>query len=64
VGALATVGADGRITLTGMIASLDGHTLLRHSDAGEDAEALGRSVARHLLDDGGATALLSEVGAP
>ena len=62
VGALATVGADGGVALTGMIASLDGHTLLRHGDHGDDAVALGRSVARHLLDDGGATALLSEVG--
>ena len=61
VGALATVGNDGRLALTGMIASLDGHTLLRHADAGEDAVPLGRSVARHLLDEGGATALLSEV---
>jgi hydroxymethylbilane synthase len=62
VGALATVGSDGRLTLTGMIATLDGHTLLRHHDTGDDAVSLGRSVARHLLDDGGATALLSEVG--
>src|SRR5437763_665787 len=63
VGALATVDADGRMTLTGMIATLDGHTLLRHSDVGDDPVTLGRSVARHLLDDGGATALLSEVEA-
>jgi hydroxymethylbilane synthase len=62
VGALATAGNDSRLTLTGMIASLDGHTLLRHVDNGDDVEALGRSVARHLLDEGGASALLSEVG--
>lgn len=62
VGALSTVGADGRLILTGMIASLDGHTLLRHADVGDDALVLGRSVARHLLDEGGAGALLSEVG--
>jgi hydroxymethylbilane synthase len=61
VGALAIVGHDGRLTLTGMIASLDGHTLLRHVDAGHDPGALGPAVARHLLDEGGATALLSEV---
>jgi hydroxymethylbilane synthase len=60
VGALATVD-DGQVTLTGMIASLDGHTLLRHADTGDDGIAVGRSVARHLLDEGGATALLSEV---
>ena len=64
VGALATVGSDGRLTLTGMIASLDGHTLLRHADKGEDGVALGRAVARHLLDEGRATALLSEVAEP
>ncbi|MBV8160731.1 MAG: hydroxymethylbilane synthase [Acidimicrobiia bacterium] len=64
VGALATVSADGRLTLAGMIAGLDGHTLLRHADVGNDAVALGRSVARALLDDGGATALLSEVDSP
>jgi hydroxymethylbilane synthase len=61
VGALATIGADGTITLTGMIASLDGHVLLRHSDTGEDGVVVGRAVARHLLDEGGATSLLSEV---
>ena len=63
VGALATVGDDGRLTLTGMIASLDGHTLLRHAGTGDDLVALGRAVARHLLDEGGASALLSEAGA-
>src|SRR4051812_39392653 len=46
VGALATIGSDGRFTLTGMIASLDGHTLLRQVGAGDDPVALGRSVAR------------------
>lgn len=64
VGALATVENDGRVTVTGMIASLDGHTLLRHADAGDDGMAVGRSVARHLLDEGGAAALLSEVASP
>ncbi|HEV3351797.1 MAG TPA: hydroxymethylbilane synthase [Acidimicrobiales bacterium] len=61
VGALALVGNGDRLTLTGMIASLDGHVLLRHTDAGDAAVVLGRAVARHLLDEGGATALLSEV---
>jgi hydroxymethylbilane synthase len=59
VGALATIGAGGRITLTGMIASLDGHVLLRHAETGDDALSVGRSVARHLLDEGGASALLA-----
>jgi hydroxymethylbilane synthase len=61
VGALAVVGNGDRLTLTGMIASLDGHALLRHTNAGDDAVGLGRAIARHLLDEGGATALLSEV---
>ena len=61
VGALAIVGQNGRLTLTGMIASLDGHTLLRQVDVGDDPGVLGPAVARHLLDEGGATALLSEV---
>ena len=63
VGALATIGAGGRITVTGMIASLDGVTLLRHVDTGADGVAVGRAVARHLLDEGGAAALLSELDA-
>ncbi|MBV8386337.1 MAG: hydroxymethylbilane synthase [Acidimicrobiia bacterium] len=63
VGALATIDADGRITVTGMIATLDGVTLLRHADAGDDGVAVGRAVARHLLDEGGAAALLTELDA-
>ena len=63
VGALATIDADGRITVTGMIATLDGVTLLRHADTGDDGVAVGRGVARHLLDEGGAAALLTELDA-
>ncbi len=39
--------------LTGMLASADGHVLLRHSEVGADGPALGRSVARYLLDHAG-----------
>ncbi len=39
--------------LTGMLASADGHVLLRHWEAGADGPALGRSVARYLLDRAG-----------
>jgi len=63
VGALATVDDDGAVTLTGLIAGLDGHVLLRHEGRGDDGEALGRSVARHLLDEGGASALLRDEAA-
>jgi len=41
------------LRLTGMLASADGHVLLRHCEAGEDGPALGRSVARYLLDRAG-----------
>ncbi len=61
VGALATIVTDGRLALTAMIASLDGHTCLRHHADGDDPETLGREVARHLLDEGGAASLLWEV---
>jgi hydroxymethylbilane synthase len=63
VGALATTDQTGAVVVTGMIASLDGHVLLRHRSAGDDGEAVGRAVARHLLDEAGAGALvLSEAG--
>ena len=60
VGALATVDDTGAVSLTGLIATLDGHVLLRHSAVGVDPEAVGRAVARHLLDEGGAQALLAD----
>ncbi|MFN2504498.1 MAG: hydroxymethylbilane synthase [Acidimicrobiales bacterium] len=62
VGAYATVGTDGRtVDLTGLIASGDGRIVLRHSAQGDDGQALGRDVARHLLDRAGGQALLEEV---
>lgn len=75
-GAMANVAVDGSITLTGVLASLDGHVVLRHTDtlqatsrpsdlhqspemaAATDPGALGRVVARHLLDHGGGASLL------
>jgi hydroxymethylbilane synthase len=56
--------ADGRaevapaVVLRGLLAGLDGHVVLRHEERGQDAEKLGRTVARHLLDDAGGAALL------
>ncbi|MCU1448080.1 MAG: hydroxymethylbilane synthase [Acidimicrobiales bacterium] len=62
VGALATIDQSGAVVVTGMIASLDGHLLLRHRAAGDNGEEVGRAVARHLLDEAGAgSLLLSEV---
>lgn len=70
-GAMAVVAGDGSVTLTGVLASLDGHVVLRHTetaaaadaDAGVAADpgALGRAVARHLLDHGGGASLLDEL---
>jgi hydroxymethylbilane synthase len=62
-GALARLGgAAGALELEAMIASLDGHVVLRHRQVaaeGDAPEAVGRAVARHLLDDCGGAALLS-----
>ncbi len=41
----------------GLIADLDGTTVLRHVELGADVEALGRQVARALLEQGGAALL-------
>jgi len=70
-GAMAVVADDGSMSLTGVLASLDGHVVLRHNDTsagpdtdgGSDADpgALGRAVARHLLDHGGGASLLGSL---
>jgi hydroxymethylbilane synthase len=49
---------NGTVTVEGMVASTDGQTLLRHRATGADGEAVGRAVARHLLDDLGGAELL------
>jgi hydroxymethylbilane synthase len=60
-GAHATVDADvdGRLALSSVLASLDGHVVLRHRRSGSDPIALGVAAARHLLDDSGGAALLA-----
>lgn len=63
VGAYATVDASGAVTLTGLVASLDGRIVLRHMATGDDGEALGRDVARYLLDRAGGRALLEDIAA-
>ncbi len=62
VGALAQVdrsaGAPPRsLTLTGMLASEDGHVVLRRTAAGVDPERLGRALARAMLDRSGGRCL-------
>jgi hydroxymethylbilane synthase len=42
-----------RLRLTGMLAGADGHVVLRREETGDEGTALGRSVARYLLDDAG-----------
>jgi len=49
------------IELTGMLSTLDGRVLIRETRVGTDAEALGRSVARYLLDECGGSDLLSDL---
>jgi hydroxymethylbilane synthase len=53
---------NGTLTLTGMVASLDGKRLIKDSVSGkpEDAEALGRELAR-LVRDAGAGEILAEI---
>jgi hydroxymethylbilane synthase len=58
-GAYAVAIDDGRLRLEGLLASLDGRVILRHRIEGEDPDALGRQVARHLLDQAGGRALLA-----
>jgi hydroxymethylbilane synthase len=52
-GAAGGAGTGGRLQLTGLLAGADGHVVLRHEATGDDGPALGRAVARYLLDDAG-----------
>ena len=56
VGAYA-VHDGGGLRLTGLLAGADGHVVLRHEAVGPDGPALGRGVARYLLDDAGGSDL-------
>ena len=59
VGALARITREGAVFLDAMIASLDGHRLLRDRAEGTDPEEVGRRLARRLLDEGGGADLLA-----
>jgi hydroxymethylbilane synthase len=48
----------GVIEVEGLLASLDGHVVLRHRTRGADPAAVGGEVARFLLDDSGGRDLL------
>ncbi len=53
VGAHSPADPAGGLALSGMVASDDGRVVLRHADHGDDPVALGRAVARYLLDRAG-----------
>jgi hydroxymethylbilane synthase len=60
-GAHATETADGGICVEALLAAIDGSRVLRTTRSGSDAAATGRAAARHILDDLGGAALLSDV---
>ncbi len=61
-GALARAdGPTGAIVLEGLLASLDGHVVLRTRVAGDDPVDVGATAARDLLDGKGGRALLEDV---
>jgi len=62
VGALATLDAEG-VTLTGLLASLDGRVVLRVTTHDPDPVRAGRDAARTLLDQRGGRALVDPAGA-
>lgn len=57
-GAHAIIGEAGDLVLDALLASLDGHIVLRHRSSGSNAVELGRAAAAHLLDGAGGRALL------
>jgi len=62
VGALANIGAGGEIKLEAMIASLDGHVLVRRALRGPGPEPVGRALAAEMLERCGGRALLEPYG--
>lgn len=61
VGAHAVAAREGGISLTGLLATADGRTVLRRSDEHDDPFELGRRVARYLLDEAGGSRIIEEV---
>jgi len=59
VAAHARVGPGHAVSLTAMLATLDGHIVLEASEAGLHPDELGRSLARRLLDRSGGAWLLA-----
>jgi hydroxymethylbilane synthase len=61
VGAHAGAVDDVDLELAGMVSNIDGRVMLRQTMTGPDPSALGRALARHLLDDCGGRALLEDL---
>ena len=59
-GAHAVTTAHGDVEMEGMLSSRNGRVLIRERRVGDDPDMLGRSIARHLLDDAGGSALLAD----
>jgi hydroxymethylbilane synthase len=59
-GALAQVGPDGRVAIEVLLASLDGHLVLRTGHVGDDPVAVGTEAARILLEDCGGRTVLED----
>jgi hydroxymethylbilane synthase len=62
VGAYAELGEDGQITLDAMIASFDGHIMVRESLTGAEPLAVGAALAELVLDGSGGRTLLEAAG--
>jgi hydroxymethylbilane synthase len=61
VGAYAVeVESQAGLSLTAIVASLDGRIMVRHNATGTDPVALGRAVATHLMDEDGGRSLLGD----
>ncbi|MDQ1449677.1 MAG: Porphobilinogen deaminase, C-terminal domain, partial [Actinomycetota bacterium] len=54
-------GSDGAIELLALIASLDGHVVLRTRVAGDDPRDVGATAAHDLLDGKGGRVLLEDL---
>ena len=63
-GALAQVRPDGRVAIEVLLASLDGHLVLRTGHEGDDPVAVGTEAAQILLEDCGGRAVLEDTVIP
>jgi len=62
VGAYAVGSDEGGVELEGLVASLDGHVLLRRRMTGLDPVLVGRELAREIRDQCGGAEVLSDIG--